>query len=1276
MESAVHELRSLHPEPPMYAGETVASAGTGAAGAQSASQPDDAVTTGFMVFDERDRLLELNAELFETVPASLSALNGKSTAQIVKLMLPDLKSFAGEPVSSTRFVVNEVVRRWSAAHGSPIEVETNGGRWKLFTTHPRPGGGTAYISVDITEFKQAQLTLRENEELFRCITETHPLPVWMADAETGEILYESVSASQILGREYDREGSQNILEYYVDPSDRDGIKQQLADNAGFLQDYEMRLCRADGTQIWISATVRAGIFHGRDVLIAGVHDLTERKQKECELEQARALLRDAIESLSEGFALYDADQRLVLCNARYREFHNSHADALEPGITWRDLMRSAIAHGQYPDAVGREEEWLDEHDAMRLQFGTKHQYESACGRWMESVSTRTSLGGFVITRADITERKHLEQAQAEREEQLRFVIENHPLPVWMNDAHSGEVLYESRAAAAAFGREWDPSQPKFMQDYCVHESDSASFRRRLRQEGTLEDYEVLLQRADGTPFWAIGNAKWTEYQGREVLLAGIVDVTRRKEQEEYFRLLIEDHPLPVTLTEESSGQIIYESPEAATLFGRAWKPGSPGCIGDLYADAKERDAFVSELRKADEIRDFQVRLKRVDGEPFWAVLNARRVDYQGRSVILTGLSDQTERVEREGELMRARELVNDAIESLSEGFALYDADDRLVMCNTRYREMHYLCADALTPGVRWLDFLRVAAERGQFPNALGRMDEWLEERRLDRELYRQHHEHQHADGRWYSVSNSNTSHGGTVVTRVDVTERKKMELQERERDALVREVLDGCPVPVQMSRVDGTVIYRSPATRALFGATTTTCDYYVNPSDREPYVERLKRDGKVDDFEVQLRNADGDTFWGLVSSRIIDYDGEQVIVSNTLDLTERKAMDLELAEQRETLFQREKLSALGELLAGVAHELNNPLSVVVGQALLLKETAEDQRISERASKIGNAADRCARIVKTFLAMARQQPAELTAVDLNNIVESALDVASYTLRSSTVHVKLKLAADLPKTLADADQLNQVLINLLVNAQHALEDVSGDRRLTLSTSYDAVQDDVVLQVSDNGRGIPEALQKRIFEPFFTTKDVGSGTGIGLAFCHRIVERHGGTISVDSTDGRGATFSVRLPVRCVHGCASEMEATIAHCRSGLKVLVIDDEPDVAELISEILRSDGNDVTMCLSAVEALQRLDEIEFDAVFSDLKMPELDGPGLLEKLRETAPAVAGRLAFVTGDTMSPRAGEFLRSSGRPYVEKPIRPQELRDLLDEIVATSLEQKGSSP
>jgi len=504
---------------------------------------------------------------------------------------------------------------------------------------------------------------------------------------------------------------------------------------------------------------------------------------------------------------------------------------------------------------------------------------------------------------------------------------------------------------------------------------------------------------------------------------------------------------------------------------------------------------------------------------------------------------------------------------------------------------------------------------------------------------------------------------------VDLTERKQLEDDLRESEALVRRVLEACPTPLAMSRVDtGEYIYISPSNAEMLGIENLETpvfarDTFVDPKVREDYISTLRKERRIDDMEVERLRSDGSPFWASMSSRLIEYKGEEVIVASLFDLTDIHTAQAEIARQREALYQNEKLNAFGTLLAGVAHELNNPLSVVAGQALLLQETAEDGRIADRAIKISNAADRCTRIVKTFLSMARDEPGVMTAVDFNELIDATLEVTGYSLRANNIEVRRRLTKALPAIRGNPDQLNQVVTNLIVNAQQALEEIQAPR-ISLTTRHDRKRKEIILRVTDNGLGIPASILPRVFDPFFTTKEVGTGTGIGLAVCHQIVERHGGSISIENPRRGGVSFVVRLPAE---GHAGNNDAVITKSNAVThpgRVLIVEDEDDVADILAEILRSDGHEVVRAATGTQAWAELEAKNFDVVLSDLRLPELDGPELYQALLNQNSSMLPRIGFVTGDTMSPKIREFLKTAGRPYIEKPVTPDDVRALVTQL------------
>jgi CheY-like chemotaxis protein len=328
---------------------------------------------------------------------------------------------------------------------------------------------------------------------------------------------------------------------------------------------------------------------------------------------------------------------------------------------------------------------------------------------------------------------------------------------------------------------------------------------------------------------------------------------------------------------------------------------------------------------------------------------------------------------------------------------------------------------------------------------------------------------------------------------------------------------------------------------------------------------------------------------------------------------------------------------------------------------MLQEMAAEERIRERAQKIGKAADRCARIVRTFLAMARQSAPKRAEIDLRTMIEAALEIAGYGLRGGDIKVTLDLAPDMPRVWGDADQLSQVMMNLIVNAQQALCDQPPPRLLTIRSGVSPSTGYVELQVEDNGPGIREDIRPRIFEPFFTTKEEGVGTGVGLAVCRGIVRAHDGTIDVDSTPGEGTRFTVTLPP-CTEDSSSDVEPQEpGPTASKLRVLVVDDEPQLVQTLAEILGAEGHQVLTASSGRAAQRALRAHEIDLILCDIRMPDLDGPGFYRELQRSDPELAKRIVFITGDALSANVRQFLDETDLPYLEKPIMPADLRELV---------------
>jgi signal transduction histidine kinase/CheY-like chemotaxis protein len=366
-------------------------------------------------------------------------------------------------------------------------------------------------------------------------------------------------------------------------------------------------------------------------------------------------------------------------------------------------------------------------------------------------------------------------------------------------------------------------------------------------------------------------------------------------------------------------------------------------------------------------------------------------------------------------------------------------------------------------------------------------------------------------------------------------------------------------------------------------------------------------------------------------------------------------------EIQSKLLQTEKMAALGQLVSGIAHELNNPLTTIMGYGQLLLGHGLTPPQLSKARKVFQEAERARRIVKNLLYFARENKPERTRVNLNEIVERTLALRSYELRVENIVIECDLAPNLPETMADPHQLQQVVLNLLANAEQALLEDRGQGHVWIRT-HRIGGNRISLEVSDDGPGIPTEVGSRIFDPFFTTKPSDVGTGLGLSIVYGIVHQHGGEVTFENQAGSGARFVVELPLVAVQprdpeaslSLGAERKANITRGR----ILVVEDEPTVAQLMVDVLREEGHQVEAVLDSQEGLTMLSRGTYDLVLCDLRMPRLDGPAFYDTLVRTGSAEHQRIIFVTGDTLAPRTLEFLEANKLPYVTKPFLVEELK------------------
>ena len=380
------------------------------------------------------------------------------------------------------------------------------------------------------------------------------------------------------------------------------------------------------------------------------------------------------------------------------------------------------------------------------------------------------------------------------------------------------------------------------------------------------------------------------------------------------------------------------------------------------------------------------------------------------------------------------------------------------------------------------------------------------------------------------------------------------------------------------------------------------------------------------------------------------------------------------AEEREKRLQQElilngRLASIGRMASGMAHEMNNPLTGVIGFAQLLMKKDIPDDVRRDLQMIHSEAQRAAKVVEGLLTFARRRKSVREYIDINEIISGVVELRSYEMRVNNIQVVSQLVPDLPRTVADAAQIQQVFLNIILNAEKEMIGAHGKGRLLIKT--EKAGDIIRACFTDDGPGISEENLDKVFDPFFTTREVGNGTGLGLSICHGIVTQHNGRIYARSKPGEGATFVVELPIvssaRKTQNSRAVEEEVWQH--NGAKILVVDDEPVVLDFIRCLLTDQGYEVDTADTAGVALERIHGGQYNLILLDIKLPVMNGIELYHHIEALDPALADKVMFITGDVMESTTRDFLNKTKVPYITKPFDIERLEEGIKSLLTKGL-------
>ena len=999
------------------------------------------------------------------------------------------------------------------------------------------------ITRDITERKKMEEALRQSEEKYRTLFDSSVTGAFVLDAETMKVVIGNQAASKVFGFGSVEEAIGVDPLDFIPPDDRGGVLKLIMEDM-FEQDsrraFDVRAITKDGREIWISVTGARTMHEGKLAGLISFTDVTERKQAEEALRQSEEKYRTILEKMEDSYFEVDLGGHLTFVNNSVcRDLGYSREELI--GMSYKDFTVADDI-----ESVFRVFNEVYQTGVPNKGFPWKTTRKDGGHGFAEtSVSPlRNSKGeiiGFRGVGRDVTERKRMEEALRQSEENYKTLFNSSVVGMYVMDVETMKVVIGNQAAREMVGfssAEEGIGVNPF--DFVVPEDREKVLDVAINEflQDSRRTHEVQVMDKNGRRRWQSFSIARITHEGRPASLVSIMDITERKlaeealrQSEENYRALFDSSVIGTIVLDAETMKAVMANQAAAKMFEFSSTEEGIGLNPLDFVPPEDRERVFEVIRKdlfeQDLRRTNEFRAVTKGGREIWISVTAARIIHDGKLAGLISFTDITERKQAEDKVRQSKENYRALFDSSVIGALVVDAETmKVVMANQATLKMFGFSSPE--EGVNPFDFVPPEDKQKNLERVVNEVFGKDSRKSVDIPVVIK-------DGRkmWVSVTGARIMHKGKLAglfSFTDITERKQAEEALRQSEENYRALFDSSVIGTVL--LDAETMKIAMANRAAvkmfgFGSEEEVVGVdpfgFVLPEDRERYLEITQKgvfeQNSHQTYEIKAMTKDGREIWINTTAAMITHKGKLAALISFTDITEQK-------RQSERLMLTDRLASLGELASGTAHELNNPLTSIIGFSQLLMEKEVPDDIREDLKLMNSEAQRAVSVTQNLLTFARKHASVRQRNQINNIIEDVLKLRAYEHKSNGIEVERHLAPDLPEIMVDYFQMQQVFMNIVINAEYFM--IKGHGKGTLTVTTRKQNDDVMISIADDGPGIPPENLKRIFDPFFTTKEAGKGTGLGLSICHGIVTEHGGQIYAKSKLGKGATFFIELPIK----------------------------------------------------------------------------------------------------------------------------------------------------